>query len=297
MMLFFPGLASSQSVAQGEPREIVDGLGRTVRVEHAAQRVIALYGGFNEILDAMGIAQRIIARTSNETFPPSILNKPGIGTHMRPNLELITGLAPDLVLQLAGRKTAADTVRQLEERGIHVAAFHPSSFEELFDAIQKIGVLTGEEIAASRLVAEMNGRLSAVKSQLGTVQHRPSVFFEIRSPNLLCAGQGGIVNDVINRAGGRNCVQSERKIVRMGEEALVGLNPEVYVVQRGPMNTRPQPLEERSLYRTLRAVQDGRVLLVDERLFSRPGPRLVEAVEQLARFLYPEKMRKNRIKE
>lgn len=264
-----------------------------MRLDAPAQRIIALYGGFNEILHAMGLSDRIVARTSNETFPPGIADKPGIGTHMRPNMELIVGLRPDVVLQLAGRKAAGETVTRLRQRGVKVAAFSPATIDELFDTIRTIGALTGCAPAAEALIGRMQSRLDAVRERVQNVQHKPTVFFEVRSPNLLGAGLGGIVNDVIEHAGGRNCVRVDRKMVRLGEEALIGLDPEVYVIQQGPMNQSPRPLAERPLYRTLSACQSGRTLVVDERMFSRPGPRIVEAVETLARFLHPNRM-KNR---
>lgn len=288
------GILCPVSPASAEPVSIVDGLGTTVRLEAPARRIIALYGGFNEILDAMGLGESIIARTSNEDYPPSVVGKPGIGTHMRPNMELIVGLGPDLVLQLAGRKSASETVLRLRQKGIAVAAFHPANIAELFETIRSVGVLTGREDASDVLVGRMQGRLDAVANRLKDATHRPSVFFEIRSPNLLAAGRGGIVNDIITQAGGINCVSSERKIVRLGEEALTGMDPEAYVIQKGPMNANPRPLAERPLYRTLSARQSGRVIEVDEKMFSRPGPRIVDAVERLARFLHPNVMNEDR---
>jgi iron complex transport system substrate-binding protein len=117
--------------------------------------------------------------------------------------------------------------------------------------------------------------------------HRPSVFFEVRYPNLLGAGQQSIVNDVILKAGGINCLPNSKKLVRINIETLVGYNPEVYVVQRGPMNRNPADPKSRPNFRVIKAVDEGRVLFVDEHIFSRPGPRSVEAVERLASFLHP----------
>jgi iron complex transport system substrate-binding protein len=110
----------------------------------------------------------------------------------------------------------------------------------------------------------------------------------VRYPNLLGAGQQSIVNDVILKAGGVNCLPNRKKLVRINIETLVGYNPEVYVVQKGPMNRNPADPKYRPNFRVLKAVEDDRVLFVDEHIFSRPGPRSVEAVEKLAAFLHPE---------
>jgi iron complex transport system substrate-binding protein len=96
-----------------------------------------------------------------------------------------------------------------------------------------------------------------------------------------------MVNDIIERAGGVNCLTSPKKIVRLNLEAVIAADPEIYVVQQGPMNPNPEKVNDRPHYAILRAVQAGRVLVVDEQLYSRPSPGAVEAVAQLARFLHP----------
>jgi len=278
---------------------IVDGLGNTVRLEAPARRIVALYGAFNEILVEMGLGGRIVARTVADADLPEVVALPSIGTHMRPNLEMVLGLGPDLVLQMSARAGASEPVEALRRHGVPVAEFNPGSFAELFAAIEAVGALTGEPGAAGALIARMRARLDAVGRCLdgagGEAPQgagaRPRVFFEVRAQTLLAAGAGGIVDDVIRHAGGVNAVAEAKRLVRLGEEALYGLDPDVYVVQRGPMNEAPQPVGQRSLLARLRAVSQGRVLEVDERLFSRPGPRSVLAVEALAQFLYPERMK------
>lgn len=296
LLLFAAGPARAESL------RVVDGQGTEVNLEAPAQRVICLYGAFSELFVAMGLKDRLVARTLADEDLPALAALPSVGTHMRPSLELIVGLHPDLVIQLAGRKEAVQTVDALRRHGLRVAVFDPANFDELFQAIQAMGTLAGAPERSQALVQALSGRLAAVAECLKdpektsdngldrTPGTRPRVFFEVRSPSLLAAGRGGIVNDIIVRAGGENAVDSERKIVRLGEEGLIGLDPDVYVVQQGPMNRNPLSPKDRPLYSQLRAVARGRVLVVEEGQFSRPGPRAVQAVERLASFLHPEKM-------
>jgi len=292
LLLFAAGPASA------EPLRVVDGQGTVVSLEAPAQRVICLYGAFSELFVAMGLEDRLVARTLADEDLPVLKGLPSVGTHMRPSLELIIGLRPDLVIQLAGRKESAQTVDALRRHGLNVAVFNPTSFTELFEAILAMGRMAGAEEQAQSLVVNLSGRLAAVAESLEgpnrSPDSRPRVFFEVRSPSLLAAGRGGIVNDIILRAGGENAVQSGNKLVRLGEEGLIGLDPDVYVVQQGPMNRNPLPPKDRPLYSQLRAVAQGRVLVVDEGLFSRSGPRAVEAVERLASFLHPERICNNK---
>jgi iron complex transport system substrate-binding protein len=267
---------------------ITDDLDQQVRLRAPAQRIIALYGAYNEILAAMGLEDRLVGRTKADTEPASILSKPSIGTHMRPNVEIILGLKPDLVIQDAGRREAQTGIQQLQSRGLPVAVFHPNTFAQLFTAIERLGVLTGEPGRAQDLVTSLKGRLEAVEKRLQGITSRPAVFFEVRYPNLLGAGKASLVDDIIRYAGGINCLKHSKKMVRLNMEALIDANPDYYIVQRGPMNQNPGPPATRSHFGVLQAVRKGQVLEVEEQVFSRPSPRAVEAVEQLARFLHPE---------
>ncbi len=280
-------LCTQAATVWAEPIVFTDDLGRNVQLEAPAKRIIALYGAFNEILAAMGLEDRIVGRTKADLLPPSIVDKPSIGTHMRPNVELVVGLRPDLVLQMGGRKDASLPVEQLQELGLTTAFFNVTDFPSLMRVITILGEATGQPDAASRLVDSMQHRLDAVKTRIpnGT---RPSVFFEVRENTLLAAGTTSMVNAIIDAAGGQNAVTVNKKLVRTSEEELLRLDPDVYLYQEGAMNQSPTPPTDRPRYGGLHAVQSNRTYRVDEQEFSRPGPRNIDAVERLATWLYPE---------
>jgi iron complex transport system substrate-binding protein len=273
--------------AWGSNLQICDDTGQAAVLARPAERIIALYGAYNEILAEMGMLDRLVGRTKADTEPPEILAKPSIGTHMRPNVEMILGLKPDLIIQDAGAQDAMPGLDQLKQQGVPVAVFHPETFKDLFSVIQRLGVLTGETGRAAALTAKLQGRLAAVAARLANIKDRPRVFFEIRYPNLLGAGAASLVNDIIAHAGGVNCLTMPKKIVRLNLEAVIAADPDVYLVQQGPMNPNPEKVSERPNYTILRAVRADRVLVVPEQIYSRPSPRAVAAVAQLAQFLHP----------
>lgn len=265
---------------------VTDDAGHALTLAKPAGRVIALYGAFNELLLGMGLDERIVARTAADRDIPRLRDRPAVGTHMRPNPELIVSLSPDVVLQLQGRQEADLQSDALRKLGVNVLVFRMNNFAEMFSVLRRLGTLTGEESKAARLEERLQGRLDALRRGLQGV--RPArVFYEVRYPNLLGAGPDSIVNDVMEHAGARNVVRTAGKVVRLNEEELIAADPDVYLIQKGPMNPEPRPLAERRHYNTLRAVREGRFLVVDEALFARPGPRAVDAAEQLARWLHP----------
>lgn len=267
------------------PIIVSDDTGHEVRLRQPARRVIALYGAFNELLLALGAGDVLAARTVADAAVPGLEHLPAIGTHMRPNAELVVAQSPDLVIQLAGRNEALLQTESLRALGLDVLVFEMNSFEQMFAVLHKLGRLTGREAEAAALVATWQKRLAALEARYANAVP-VSVFYEVRYPNLLGAGGGGIVNDMIQRAGGRNVIADEKKLVRFNEEALLAADPDVYIMQRGPMNPAPQPLEQRQHYKSLRTAREGRVFVVDEDRFSRPGPRAVDAAEELGRFLH-----------
>ena len=229
-----------------------------------------------------------MARTNADSLPASITRLPVIGTHMRPNIEAVLAQRPDLVLQMAGRKEASLPVEALRKHGVRVAVFHAATFAELFSVIRRVGVLTGSTAQAEAMVRGLEARLAVIDARISATTGRPKALFEVRSPNMLAAGQSGLVDEIIRRAGGVNCVADAAKFSRLSEEEVIRLAPEAYLIQRGPMNPAPLPLNERPRLRAIPAAVSGKAWFVDEQKYSRPGPRNVDAVEELAALLHPE---------
>lgn len=240
------------------------------------------------MLEGLGRADAIVARTDADRLPARIAKLPVIGTHMRPNEEAVLAQRPDLVLQMAGRKEASLPVEALRKRGVRVAVFRAESFAELFSVIRRVGTLTGSAPQAEDMVRGMEARLAALDARMARAKARPRVFYEVRSPNLLAAGQAGLVAEIIRRAGGVNCVEDAAKFAHLSEEEVIRLEPEAYIIQRGPMNPAPLPLGKRPRLRTIPAAASGRAWFVDEQKYARPGPQSVDAAEELAGLLHPE---------
>ncbi len=285
VLLILPSPPSSLAL------QVIDDAGQSIELRQPARRVIPLYGAFAEMLFAVGAGSQVVARTQADRIPAEIEQLPSVGTHMRPNVELIIGLKPDLVVQSASRREATPELDRLREAGIPVAIFSPVSLDEVFSTMLRLGSLTGHAESAEKAVLQLRERLERIRSRVISVEKPLSVFYEIRAEPLTTAGAGSIVHRIIEAAGARNAVPNEKGIVQYNFEALLLADPDVYVVQKGPMNRNPLEPGKRSHFDRLRSVRGGRVVFVDELMFSRPGPRSVDAVEELARAIYPELFR------
>ncbi len=285
-------LAAGPSPSRAQPVQVTDDLGQQISLPQPASRIIPLYGAFSEILYDIGAGDRIIARTQADTVVPGIKDLPSVGTHMRPNVEMIIGLRPDLVVMTASRKAETPEISRVLDSGIPVAVFSPKSFGDIFSTVERLGVLSGKQDKASKFVASLRQRLEAIREQLAGITKRRTVFFEVRAEPLTGAGQGSIVQDIIEASGGENIIKNEKPIVRYSLEELLAREPDFYVIQEGPMNKNPPDPTKRAHFDRLRCIRDGKFMFVDELIFSRPGPRCVEAVERLAPALYPEMFRR-----
>lgn len=287
LLLFFVAVVTASAAAA--PVEIVDDLGQKIVLTKPAERIIPLYGAFAEMLFSIGAGNTVIARTRADTSPPELAVLPSVGTHMNPNMEMITGLKPDLVVMSASRREETPEISRLAESGTPVAVFSPKSFEEIFSVMKRLGAITGHASEAAASAAAMSARLAVVRTIIAGIESKPKVFFEVRAEPLTAAGRGSIVNEILKSAGAENTVEDEKAIVQYSLEALLAKAPDFYVVQRGPMNMNPVPPGERAHFDRLKCVRDSRIMIADEFMYSRPGPRCVDAVEQLAAALYPER--------
>ena len=283
-LLIFLLLGKTQNL---QAAQIVDDHGDTVTLSAPPQRIISLYGGLTEILNALGVGNRVVACPRGDK---TVKDVPIVGTHLQPNVEMILALKPDLVVQ-GGVAKGIPAFRRLEAAHVPVAMFAPHNFADLFSTITRLGILTGQEKNAAALNHAMQAKLAEVAKRVAGLP-KPKVFFEVRELNLLGAGRGSLVNDIIDRAGGENIITSPHQLVMYSLEALIQANPDVYIIQKGPMNRSPENIYKRPYFKNIKAVKNHRVLVVSESLFSRPGPRSAEAVEELARFLHPEALKK-----
>ncbi len=264
---------------------VQDDTGVRVCVEADAPRIVSLYGAYTELLWEMGAGGLLVGRTRNDRTIPQVRELPSVGTGLRPNVEFVLALRPDLVVARAGRAARA-AVADLRARGLTVAAFDPRSFGDLYRTIERLGRLAGRPGRAADLAYRIRSRTETVCRR--TAGQRPArVVYEVRAQPLTVAGTDSLMNEIIRAAGGVNAVTRPKKILMLDMEALLRLDPDVYIVQKGPMNRNPLHPARRPLFRNLRAVREGAVLVVEETRFARPGPRVADAVEELARFLHP----------
>jgi len=269
--------------------ELTDGLGRSVVLDEAAQRVVSLAPSNTEILFAVGAGDRVVGRDEFSDYPAEAASIESVGGSMGEySVEAIVALKPDLVL--AAEINSPELVKQLEDLGLTVYYLaNPKTIEEMYVNLEIVAQLTGED--STKLTDSLKARVAAVDEKIMPLSARPSVFYEIDATDPAkpyTYGPGTFGDLLITRAGGFN-IGSELtdSYPQISLEQIVVSNPMVILLGDSMWGVTPESVVARPGWETIEAVKFNRIFPIDDNLISRPGPRLVDGLEQLAKLLHP----------
>jgi len=272
--------------APASARMMKDQTGRMVNLPENPHRLVSLAPNITEIVYALGLGDELVGDTDNCDYPPQATSKPHVGTMVNPSLERIVALKPDLALGTpeANRRETAD---QLERLGIPVYGVTASTLEGSLASIEDLGKVLGCEAEAKRLVARMQARIDRIENRFKG-EPQPKVLFVVWYRPLITVGPHTFIADVIRAAGGVPIGENLKgEWPRLTLEELLPLNPDVILFP--PSDSFSPSLEDfRGLpgWKDLRGVKEGRMYMVSETIL-RVGPRLVDALEELAGILHP----------
>ena len=274
-------------MANVTPRTFVDDLGRKIFLAKAPKRVVSLAPSITEILYAIGLNDEIVGVTEFCDYPPEAKQKSKIG-YAQPNIEAIVTLEPDLVL--APRAfLRADLLAKLEQLKVTTFVVDPESFEEIPSRIQTVGRILNRSTAADGVAMAMRQRIAAIRSKMEAVA-RVRVLYVLNSQPLITVGPGSYIHQVINVAGGSNIAsQATVPYPHLNMEAVLKEDPEIIVFPIGKAEGISLAEQQEWLrWTSLSAVKQGRLHQISADILNRPGPRIVEGLETLARIIHPE---------
>lgn len=297
LLLGLIAACSPQATPAAEPPQattltITDGLGREISLDGPAQRIVSLAPSNTEILFAVGAGEQVVGRDEFADYPEAAKSVASIGGSMGEySTEAIVALEPDLVL--AAEINPPELVKQLEDLGLTVYYLkNPTTLEEMYANLAIVGQLTGHDVTS--LVDSLKARVAAVDEKIQSTTERPVVFYEIDATDPAkpyTYGPGTFGDLLIARAGGVN-LATEAGITdpypQVSLEQIVATNPGIIVLGDSMWGVTPESVQARPGWEGLAAVTNGRVHAFDDNLVSRPGPRLVDGLEQLARLLHPD---------
>ncbi len=268
-------------------KDFVDEAGRTVRVPQPVQRIVSLAPSLTETIYALGLQDRLVGDTDYCDFPPDAQKKPKVGGILNPSLEEIVALRPDLVL--VTQVNRLETLHALEGLGIPSYATDPHTVQEIVSSTERLATVLGAPEAGASLAADLESQLADLHQRLsGSVPRR--VLFIVWPDPLISVGKDTFIADALRLAGADSIVDSSQEWPQMSLEEVVRLQPDFLVFAESHSDSAQSDfdvLAARPGWRGLDAVRNRRFAVISDAV-NRPAPRIVSAIEDLARQLHPE---------
>lgn len=280
--------APAAQPARAEAVEYRDELQRRVVLHGTPQRIVSLAPSLTETLFALYLGERVSGVTNYCDYPAEALTRPRVGGPLNPDLEQIVSLHPDVVL-VTRSLNREETVTALERLNVPVYVTDPRTVEEVIASTRRLGKLLGAEARGDALAASLEERLAVLARKL--TGHAPRrVFFVVWTDPIITTGPHTFLADALRHAGADSVITAEQDWPQINIEEILRQQPD-YLVFSGTHPEDPQStineLRKRPGWSSLEAVRAGHFAIVSDAL-SRPAPRLVDAIEDLARQLHPE---------
>ena len=275
-------------VAPARFREVVDETGRTVRVPQPVLRIVSLAPSLTETVYALGLQDRLAGDTDFCDYPPDAQKKPKVGGGLNPSLEEIAALHPDLVLATKAFNRL-DTVLALQTLHIPAYATDPHTVDQIVSSTRRLADILDVPEAGALLAADLERRLAELQQRLANSSPR-RVLFVVWDEPLISIGKDTFIADALRHAGATSIVDSTQGWPQMSLEEVVRQQPDFLVFAASHSSSGTVDLEAlaaRPGWRGLEAVRNRRFAVISEAV-NRPAPRIVSAIEDLARQLHPE---------
>jgi iron complex transport system substrate-binding protein len=279
------------------PLKLIDDAGRVVVVKSEPRRVVSMAPASTEILFALGLGDRVVGVTRYCNYPTVVneMKKNGsltvIGGYWDPDVERIAALRPDLVIGYASVPPHVEVAKRLESMNVTVLLLFPRSLNDVFDSIILVGKACGKLKEAQELVAQLKVRAESIVKKVQGLS-KVKVYYELWFDPLMSIGPGTFIDELIGLAGGENIFHDAKSPWPVVDsEEVIRRNPDVIILPKTYMtdyNVSIEQVKSRPGWQAISAVRNNRVHFIDEDIIVREGPRLVDALEVLAKYIHPE---------
>lgn len=283
--------------SQEKGKVLYDDLNSPFPLASPPQRIISLAPNITEILFALGLGVKVVGVTRYCDYPLHAAEKEKVGGMIDPNIEKIQALHPDLVIAFRGNPLRILT--KLKNLRFPVFVLDTGkSFEDLFLTIERIGRLTRQEKQAERLLDALKKKYQDVGQALGDVDLTPRVFLLLHGQGLWTCGKESFLNDILLKAKGINIAgEIPRKWLQLSREQLIHENPDLIIIMAKNealfFQVKDRLLADSRLQR-VKAIEKNEIHFLDENIASRFGPRLLDALLEVALILHPQQIKRER---
>lgn len=272
------------------PLTMTDGVGNEITLEEAPKTIVSMIPSNTEILFALGLNDEIIGVNDYDNYPAEALEKEKIGGQEF-NVEQIVGMNPDIVFAHESMIGVGEAgLQQIRDAGVKVFVVkNAADFNQTYTTIEEIGRATGKLPEAQQIIEDMKAKVEEVKEKVASVETKKTVFVENSDvPDIYTAGNGTFMQEMFDMLNVENIAVDQEGWFKIEPEEIVSRNPDVIIISYSYVDDIINKVKARDGFDSVTAVKNDAVVQVDENLVSRTGPRLGEALEAIAKAVYPE---------
>ena len=258
-------------------------------------KIVSLSPGLTELVWALGLGDRMIARSSVCDWPKEVLKLPVAGDYARANPEWLAVRKrqdPGLLL-IVDELYPPDTEKVLSELQIPFRNMPCRTIADYRIWVRYLGDISGRADATKKELERVDSILAGIRARAKTVKTKKRVLWILGTEPLVAAGPGSLPDTVLCETGAVNAAENTAPYFRTSAEWILKTDPDVLILLNRHGTDMAAPLEGHPVWGLLRANRTGNVIrdIPEDELF-RPGPRLFEGMEKLQKALYPEVFRR-----
>lgn len=287
---------SASAAPSAYPVTVTDDAGTELTLDAPPERIVSLAPSSTEIVCALEACDRLVGVTDFDDYPAEVADIDDVVINAQVDVERVVAAEPDLVIAAGNEITPSAVIAQLVELDLPVLVLYPETLDEVYDDIRLVGTLLDAQGGADELIAGMEDRVDAVVEAVADAD-RPRTLYEVfyAEGSTYTAGEGSFLASLIGLAGGEPVTGDAQGLI--GAEDLVAADPQLillgtasYDPTLADADAARTAVAARPGWADLSAVADGRVVpYTDDIVTTRPGPRIVDGLEALARAIHPDR--------
>ncbi len=271
--------------------KVTDDRGVEVEFDAVPKTVVSLQPSNTEILFALGVGDKIVGATDFDTYPEEAQKIERVSDSVKFNSERILALNPDVVIAYTtGNDETLTALKGLEAAGIKVFAIQSAaSFDDVYGDIQQISTVMGIEDKGEKLKEDIKAKIADVQAKVKDVEKLKNVYVEISpKPDIYTPASGTFQQEILKAANVNNVFADQQGWAKVSEEDVIARNPNVILTTVNYVEDPAAEIIARDGWNSITAIQNKEVYYIDTDISNRPGPRIGEAVELIAKAVYPE---------
>jgi iron complex transport system substrate-binding protein len=270
------------------PAQVTDDEGSAIRIPSEPKRIVTLTAASTETVFALGAGDRLVATDSASDFPAQAKPLPDVGAFGAVDVEKIVGLHADLVIAGGNFDTPADGIVRMRSLGLPVVVVYAATLDAVYDDIELIGAAIGRSPEAAALTRSMRDDIEGLSAAVASMA-KPRVFYEVDATREIYGpADRSFLTGMLELAGCTPVTSGSADSYEIPLERLITADPEVIVLGDAAFGVTKEVVAARAGWAAMTAVRKGDIRPVDDKLITRPGPRLPQGLRSLILAIHPD---------